>query len=97
MEESVATRASSLPRHFSAVSRPGSSVTELLSSRDMVELTKAGTRDAQASTGSFEANYDREHGGYRINYDKVRTYVVPPNLSTFKVGVQFLQFHESEY
>ena len=31
-----------------------------------------------------------KHGGYIIDWDKVRTYVVPPNLKEFRVSLSWL-------
>ena len=47
--------------------------------------TKQTNKGFYKGTGSGSMGEHTKHGGYIIDWDKVRTYVVPPNLKDFKV------------
>jgi hypothetical protein len=40
-------------------------------------------------TGTGSTGSHTKHGGYVIDWEKVRTYVVPPNLKDCKVGANW--------
>jgi len=47
--------------------------------------TKQGPKDYYKGTRSGRMGDHTKHGGYVVNYDRVRTYVVPEGLASFKV------------
>jgi large subunit ribosomal protein L41 len=47
--------------------------------------TKKAAKGFYKGTGSGSMGSHTKYGGYRIDWDKVRTYVVPKNLKDFKV------------
>lgn len=47
--------------------------------------TKQGPKDYYKGTGSGRMGDHTKYGGYIVNYDRVRTYVVPQGLDSFKV------------
>ncbi|KAL3423761.1 hypothetical protein PVAG01_05508 [Phlyctema vagabunda] len=47
--------------------------------------TKQTNKGFYRGTGSGSMGDHTKHGGYVINWDKVRTYVVPQNLKEFKL------------
>ena len=49
---------------------------------------KTGPKDYYKGTRSGSMGSHTKHGGYTVDFDKVRTYVVPENLSTFKVNIR---------
>ena len=53
--------------------------------------TKQGPKDYYKGTGSGRMGRHTKHGGYRIDYRLVRTYVVPSGLDKFKVSASFLK------
>lgn len=50
--------------------------------------TKQVNKGFYKGTGSGSMGSHTKYGGYRIDWDKVRTYVVPKNLKDFKVTGQ---------
>lgn len=48
--------------------------------------TKQTNKGFYKGTGSGSMGRHTEHGGYIIEWDKVRTYVVPGGLEGFKVS-----------
>ena len=47
--------------------------------------TKQTNKGYYKGTGTGSTGTHTKHGGYVIDWDKVRTYVVPENLKEFKV------------
>ncbi|KAG4439175.1 hypothetical protein IFR05_005328 [Cadophora sp. M221] len=47
--------------------------------------TKATNKGYYKGTGSGSMGSHTKHGGYVMDWNKVRTYVVPDNLNTFKL------------
>lgn len=47
--------------------------------------TKNGPKDYYKGTRSGAMGQHTNKGGYKVNFDKVRTYVVPEGLRDFKV------------
>lgn len=47
--------------------------------------TKDANKGFYKGTGSGSMGRHTKHGGYIVEFDKVRTYVVPKNLDEFKV------------
>jgi large subunit ribosomal protein L41 len=47
--------------------------------------TKQANKGFYKGTGSGSTGRHTQHGGYIIEWDKVRTYVVPKDLKSFKV------------
>jgi hypothetical protein len=47
--------------------------------------TKQANKGFYKGTGTGSTGRHTKHGGYIIEWDKVRTYVVPKNLKDFKV------------
>lgn len=47
--------------------------------------TKATNKGYYKGTGTGSMGSHTKHGGYVMDWNKVRTYVVPANLNTFKV------------
>lgn len=47
--------------------------------------TKQTNKGYYKGTGTGSTGWHTKHGGYIIDWDKVRTYVVPKNLKDFKV------------
>ena len=47
--------------------------------------TKQTNKGYYKGTGTGSTGTHTKHGGYVIDWDKVRTYVVPENLKDFKV------------
>ena len=47
--------------------------------------TKQANKGYYKGTGSGSMGRHTKHGGYIIEWDKVRTYVAPKNLDNFKV------------
>lgn len=54
--------------------------------RRLALTTKMVNGGYYKGTGSGSMGEHTKHGGYNINYAKVRTYVVPEGLRDFKVG-----------
>lgn len=52
--------------------------------------TKQGPKDYYKGTRSGRMGDHTKYGGYIVNYDRVRTYVVPEGLSSFKVRLVFV-------
>lgn len=50
--------------------------------------TKKANKGFYKGTGSGSTGRHTQHGGYIIEWDKVRTYVVPPNLKECKVRIR---------
>jgi hypothetical protein len=48
--------------------------------------TKQTNKGYYKGTGSGSMGTHTKHGGFIVDWDKVRTYVVPQNLKDFKVG-----------
>ncbi|ESZ94696.1 hypothetical protein SBOR_4947 [Sclerotinia borealis F-4128] len=48
--------------------------------------TKKANKGYYKGTGSGSTGRHTQHGGYIIEWDKVRTYVVPPNLKECKLS-----------
>jgi hypothetical protein len=59
--------------------------------RRLALTTKKARKGYYKGTGSGSTGRHTQHGGYIIEWEKVRTYVVPPNLSTFKVDIQSMK------
>lgn len=49
--------------------------------------TKQTNKGYYKGTGTGSTGSHTKHGGYVIDYDKVRTYVVPSNLKLFNVSI----------
>jgi large subunit ribosomal protein L41 len=56
--------------------------------------TKQANKGFYKGTGSGSMGSHTKYGGYRIDWDKVRTYVVPKNLKDFKVRHQLKSSRE---
>ena len=54
--------------------------------------TKKANKGFYKGTGSGSTGRHTQHGGYIIEWDKVRTYVVPQNLKECKVRICKDQF-----
>jgi len=54
--------------------------------RRLALTTKQTNKGYYKGTGSGSTGSHTKHGGYVIDWDKVRTYIVPKNLKEFKVG-----------
>lgn len=67
----------------SASMRPSSSLCR--ATRHYQMTGKTGPRGYYKGTRTGSMGSHTKHGGYIVNYDKVRTYVVPDNLDTCKV------------
>jgi len=50
--------------------------------------TKMTNKGYYKGTGTGSMGRHTKHGGYKIEWDKVRTYVVPKDLKEFKVNHQ---------
>jgi len=50
--------------------------------------TKQANKGFYKGTGTGSTGRHTSHGGYIIEWEKVRTYVVPKNLKDFKVDIQ---------
>ena len=55
--------------------------------RRLALTTKMVNGGYYKGTGSGSMGRHTKHGGYIIEWDKVRNYIVPPNLAAFKVRV----------
>jgi large subunit ribosomal protein L41 len=53
--------------------------------RRLALTTKQTNKGYYKGTGTGSTGWHTKHGGYVIDWDKVRTYVVPPNLKSFQV------------
>lgn len=56
--------------------------------RRLALTTKKARKGFYKGTGTGSTGTHTKHGGFVIDYDKVRTYVVPPKLNEFKVCLQ---------
>ena len=54
--------------------------------RRLALTTKQANKGFYKGTGTGSTGRHTKHGGYVIEWDKVRTYVVPPNLKSFNVS-----------
>jgi large subunit ribosomal protein L41 len=50
--------------------------------------TKQANKGFYKGTGTGSTGRHTPHGGYIIEWEKVRTYVVPKNLKDFKVDIE---------
>jgi large subunit ribosomal protein L41 len=57
--------------------------------RRLALTTKMTNKGFYKGTGTGSTGSHTKHGGYVIDWEKVRTYVVPPNLKDCKVGVNW--------
>lgn len=53
--------------------------------RNFQLTTKNGPKDYYKGTRSGNTGRHTKHGGFVVDFDKVRTYVVPEGLTDFKV------------
>ena len=53
--------------------------------RRMALTTKQTNKGFYKGTGSGSMGWHTKHGGFRLDYSKVRTYVVPKDLDSFEV------------
>jgi large subunit ribosomal protein L41 len=53
--------------------------------RRLALTTKQTNKGFYKGTGTGSTGRHTKHGGYIIEWEKVRTYVVPPNLKSFNV------------
>ncbi|CZS95659.1 related to MRPL27-mitochondrial ribosomal protein, large subunit [Rhynchosporium agropyri] len=53
--------------------------------RRLALTTKQTNKGYYKGTGSGSMGSHTKHGGYLMDWEKVRTYVVPENLSSFKL------------
>lgn len=60
----------------------------LLGTRRLTLTTKQTNKGFYKGTGSGSMGRHTKHGKYVIEWEKVRTYVVPPGLKDFKVRRQ---------
>jgi large subunit ribosomal protein L41 len=54
--------------------------------RRLALTTKQANKGFYKGTGTGSTGRHTKHGGYVIEWAKVRTYVAPPNLKTFTVS-----------
>jgi len=57
--------------------------------RNFQLTTKNGPKDYYKGTRSGNTGRHTKHGGFVVDFDKVRTYVVPEGLANFKVCLPF--------
>jgi len=58
--------------------------------RNFQLTTKNGPKDYYKGTRSGNTGRHTKHGGFVVDFDKVRTYVVPEGLANFKVCLPFV-------
>lgn len=57
--------------------------------RRLALTTKQANKGFYKGTGTGSTGRHTKHGGYVIEWEKVRTYVAPPNLKTFNVSMHY--------
>jgi large subunit ribosomal protein L41 len=57
--------------------------------RRLALTTKMTNKGYYKGTGTGSTGSHTKHGGYLIEWEKVRTYVVPPNLKDCKVKINW--------
>jgi len=60
--------------------------------RRLALTTKQTNKGFYKGTGSGSMGRHTKHGGYVIEWDKVRTYVCPPNLKDFNVSLDLTSY-----
>jgi len=58
--------------------------------RRLALTTKQGPKDYYKGTRTGSMGRHTKHGTYKIEWEKVRTYVYPENMADFEVGKSFL-------
>jgi large subunit ribosomal protein L41 len=68
-------------------------------SRDLRRLaltTKSANKGFYKGTGTGSVGRHTKHGNFVIEWDKVRTYVVPPDLKSFQVRMFAFVLHATD-